>query len=69
MRHWQAAPGRAENPEGIIALSIDAALSSAKQMVQVSLDNAEKDVRTAANASNEISPPWHLDQMLHKRAR
>jgi len=31
--------------------------------VQVSLDYVTRDVITAANASLETNPPWHLDRI------
>ncbi len=52
-----------QDPEGVSALSVDLALSQANQNVQVSLDYVTRDVITAANASLEISPPWHLDRI------
>ena len=52
-----------QDPEGVSALSVDPALSTANQNVQVSLDYVERDVITAANASLETNPPWHLDRI------
>ena len=52
-----------QDPEGVSALSVDPALSTANQNVQVSLDYVTRDVITAANASLETNPPWHLDRI------
>ncbi len=52
-----------QDPEGVSALSVDPALSTANQNVQVSLDYVARDVITAANASLETDPPWHLDRI------
>lgn len=52
-----------QDPEGVSALSIDPALSTANQNVQVSLDYVARDIITAANASGETDPPWHLDRI------
>ena len=52
-----------QDPEGVSALSIDPALTTANQNQQVSLDYVERDVVTAANASLETYPPWHLDRI------
>ena len=52
-----------QDPTGVSALSIDPALTTANQNTQVSLDYVERDVITAANASLETYPPWHLDRI------
>ncbi len=49
-----------QDPHGVSALSIGPALTLANQNVQVSLDYVERDIITAANATGEVYPPWHL---------
>jgi len=52
-----------QDPTGLSTLSVDPSLSIANQDVQVSLDYTVMDVVNVANASDEMSPPWHLDRI------
>ena len=50
-----------QDPSGLGTLSVDPSLSIANQDVQVSLMYTVMDVISVANASDEMSPPWHHD--------
>ena len=52
-----------QDPSGLGTLSVDPSLTTANQDVQVSLEYTVMDVVNAANASDEMNPPWHLDRI------